>query len=151
MGFELKPIHKKVIEGKICPYCSCETEFVDSIVIFRKSYGMVYYCAPCQAWVGVHNGTKTAKGRLANANLRQLKKDAHLYFDKIWQLKIMSRSEAYAWLSRILELPGEYTHIGMFSEKTCADVVYFSKQLLNDNRRLDLDFGATPETEYFEL
>jgi hypothetical protein len=39
----------------------------------------------------------------------------------------------------------------MFSIKTCKDVVYFSKQLMNDNRRLDLDFGAEPVTQYFEL
>ena len=62
----------------------------------------------------------------------------------------MSRREAYTWLSEQLKLPIEYTHIGMFSEKTCKDVIYLSKQFLNDSRRLDMDFGVEPKTPYYD-
>ena len=140
-----------ILEGKICPYCGKETEFVDSSIIYGKSYGMIYLCKPCDAYCGVHKGTNKSLGRLANRQLRQAKKEAHKYFDKIWNLKLMKRHKAYKWLSEKLKIDPKYTHIGMFSEKTCKDVVYYSKQALNDNRRCDLDFGAEPVTEYFKI
>lgn len=143
---------EQIMQGKICPYCKKPTEYIDSIKIYvYKSHGFVYYCEPCNAYVGVHKGTNEAKGRLANAELRHWKKEAHEYFDKIWKLQLCTRSEAYKWLSETLKLDPKYTHIGMFGVKTCKDVVFFSKQFLNDNRRLDLDFGATPVTPYYEL
>jgi hypothetical protein len=156
---ELTDIQLQILEGKICPYCKQPSKLVDSKVVYGKSYGMIYLCQPCQAWVGVHKIERRRKfdegpkalGRLANAELREAKKEAHKYFDMIWKLKIMTRKEAYDWLSNILSVPRQFTHIGMFSIKTCKDVVYFSKQLMNDNRRLDLDFGAEPVTQYFEL
>ncbi len=148
---ELTLQQTEIIQGKVCPYCGRKSEYVDSAIIYGKSYGMVYFCKPCDAWCGVHKGTNNALGRLANSELREFKKQAHFYFDKVWKLNLLTRSGAYVWLSEKLNLPGEYTHIGMFSEKTCKDVIYYSKQLLNDNRRLGLDFGAEPVTEYYEL
>lgn len=140
-----------IIAGKICPYCGMPTEFVDSSAVYRQSYGMIYLCSGCGAYVGVHKGTDRALGRLAQRPLRKLKHEAHEFFDKIWQLEYMNRHEAYAWLSRILDLPPEYTHIGMFSEVTCQRTIYFSKQLLNDYRLLDLNGGHEPKTPYFPL
>lgn len=143
--------HKQILDAQICPYCGKEPEFVDSSTIYGKSYGMIYLCRGCDAYVGVHEGSKKALGRLADKQLRYWKKQAHEYFDKIWKLELRSRRGAYKWLSEKLDLHAEYTHIGMFSVKTCKEVVYYSKQLLNDMRRLDLDCGDEPKTEYFEL
>ena len=148
---ELNERQKQILAGKICPYCGQPTEFVDSVEIYGTSYGMMYLCRQCGAHVGVNKGTDRALGRLATKGLRKLKHEAHGYFDKIWQLEYMKRAEAYAWLSDMLNLPPEYTHIGMFSEITCIRVIYFSKQLLNDFRRLDLDSGNEPKTPYFPL
>lgn len=127
---ELTNRQKLIIQGKICPYCGKDTEFMDSSIVYGKSYGMIYICRTCNAYVSVHKGTDQALGRLANKQLRVLKHEAHEYFDKIWRFKLMKRTEAYTWLSSVLELPEEYTHIGMFSEKTCRQVIYVSKQLL---------------------
>lgn len=142
--------HLKIINGENCPYCFDEPEYVDSEEIYGKSYGMVYLCRPCNAYVGVHKGTNKPLGRLANKELRKWKKEAHEYFDKIWKLKINTRKESYKWLSIHLDIPSQFTHIGMFGVDTCKEVVRLSKQLLNDNRRLDLDFGAEPVTPYYE-
>lgn len=147
----LTSIEEQMMQGKICPYCKQKTEYVDSKIIYGKSYGFVYYCKKDAAWVGVHKGTNEALGRLANAELRDAKKQAHEYFDKIWQLKTMTRDEAYKWLSERIGTDPKYTHIGMFGVKTCKDVVYFSKQLLNDIRRSDLDWGDEPKTPYYEI
>jgi len=140
-----------IYNGKHCPYCDIPTKIVDSTVVYRQNYGKIYYCDKCGAYVGCHNNSEISKGRVANKELRKLKIEAHLYFDKIWKTKQMKRHDAYKWLSDKLNIPKEYTHIGMFSIKTCKDVVYYSKQLLNDLRRLELDFGQEPKTQYYEL
>ena len=54
-----------------CDYCGRETEYVDSKVIYGKSYGKIYLCRNCMAYVGVHKGTDKPLGRLANAELRR--------------------------------------------------------------------------------
>ena len=92
-----------ILSGRKCPYCGRETELVDSAEIYGgRSYGMVYLCRPCNAYVGCHDGTTRAKGRLADAELREWKKRAHEAFDPIWQNRHMGRKEAYAWLSERL-------------------------------------------------
>lgn len=48
-----------------CDYCGGPTEYVDSSVIYGRSYGMIYLCRPCRAYVGVHRGTNKPLGRLA--------------------------------------------------------------------------------------
>lgn len=44
----------EIITGKVCPYCGKPTEYVDSSVIYGRSYGMIYLCRDCRAYVGVH-------------------------------------------------------------------------------------------------
>jgi len=139
-----------IMQGKVCPYCKNTTEYVDSAIIYGKSYGMIYLCKPCDAYCGVHKGTDTALGRLANKDLREWKKEAHKYFDMIWKEKHETRSNLYGHLSKYLNLPPEYTHIGMFSIKTCKEVVDWSKMILNDLRRLDMDFGVDVKREHYD-
>ena len=74
-------------KGLLCPYCLNLTEYVDSSIIYGKSYGMIYLCKRCDAYVGVHRGTAKSLGRLANKTLRHWKKEAHRYFDNIWMRK----------------------------------------------------------------
>lgn len=124
----------EIIKGKICPYCYNNSEFIDSSLYYSNgvSYGMIYICRPCDAIVGVHKGTENALGRLANSTLRNLKKQAHTMFDQLWKTNEMSRSEAYRWLSQAMNLPPEYTHIGMFSEKSCEKVIILVKKYINE-------------------
>jgi len=117
----------EILSGKICPYCKQKTEFVDSEIIYGKSYGMIYLCKPCDAYCGVHKGTDVALGRLANKELREWKKKAHHYFDVLWQSTLMTRSEAYDWLSKNMGIEKAHTHIGMFNVDSCTKVVELSK------------------------
>ena len=127
-----------ILSGQQCPYCGGLSEYVDSTVIYGRSYGMIYLCKPCDAYCGVHKGTNIALGRLANRQLRELKKQAHLYFDALWQPPTakMTRKEAYRWLRDKLGTAKNETHIGMFTEQQCRDTVEFSKQLLDANNNL---------------
>lgn len=46
----------------ICPYCEKPAEFVDSSVIYGRSYGMIYLCRKCGAYVGVPPRIDQAEG-----------------------------------------------------------------------------------------
>lgn len=118
------------VSGKTCPYCLKKTVYVDSEEVYGRSYGMIYLCRPCDAWVGVHKGTNHALGRLANDELREAKKEAHYYFDKLWKAKMLqgisknkSRGAAYKWLASQLGIKAPETHIGWFDVDMCNRVV----------------------------
>ncbi|MDG1950945.1 MAG: zinc-finger-containing protein [bacterium] len=124
------------LRGKKCPYCKGETEYKDSSYIYGKSYGMVYLCEPCDAYVGVHHKTsKESLGSVANGQLRYWRKQAHAAFDPIafadrenpFSKKKWNRHAAYGWLRRKLDLPRELCHIGMFSINKCKQVVEICK------------------------
>lgn len=123
-----------------CPYCGQVSKLVDSAVVYHgKSYGLIYLCKPCDAYVGVHKGTSKPLGRLANKELREWKKRAHSVFDPIWQnvvteaiekhgyapkgVKYQARSKAYAALARELKIDPDQCHIGMFDIDKCKATV----------------------------
>ena len=130
--------------GHICPYCGSVTEYVDSSYVYGRSYGMIYICKPCDAYVGVHNGTNNALGRLANRDLRKAKKNAHLYFDRIAKTNLINkiwpeylsgvsnRNKAYKWLSKQLDIPEEICHIGMFDIEQCNEVIKLCQPYTNN-------------------
>jgi hypothetical protein len=127
-------MHNLINQGKQCPYCGNKTEYVDSAIVYGVSYGMIYYCEPCYAWVGTHKGSDIALGRLANAELRELKKQAHSAFDVLWKFenqKNKARNKAYAMLSKKMNLPPELTHIGMFDVEQCKKVIEICQIRLN--------------------
>jgi len=110
-----------------CPYCGERSELVDGTVIYphRPDLGSknFYRCAPCNAYVGCHPGTITPLGRLANAELRKAKMNAHAAFDPLWRQGYMCRRQAYEWLAQELGIDSEDCHIGMFDVATCKQVV----------------------------
>lgn len=123
--------NEQILYGKICPYCGSTPIFTDSAEVYGgRSYGMILLCRPCNAYVGVHKGTNTPLGRLANHELRNAKKKAHLYFDSLWKQsmsrgwsKYEARTAAYKWLSKEMGKTPEHTHIGMFNIEECERVV----------------------------
>ena len=111
-----------------CPYCSQPAVLTSSKEVYRgQDYGKIYLCRPCNAYVGVHEGTDRPLGRLANAELRKLKMAAHAAFDPIWKSKQTRRSDAYRWLASKLGITMAECHIGMFDEDQCKKVVEFCK------------------------
>lgn len=108
-----------------CDYCGRLAEFVDSKVVYGRSYGKIYLCRNCMAYVGVHKGTDVPLGRLANAELRYWKKAAHAAFDPLWKRGPFRyhRDVAYGWLARKMGLPFEQTHIGLFDVSQCKKAV----------------------------
>lgn len=120
-----------------CDYCSKPAELVGGDVIYPHRPDLAdkkfWLCRFCDAYVGCHrSGAWTEAGisdgtmplgRLANAELRLAKSQAHAAFDPLWRKGVLSRSAAYAWLSRELGVPKNKCHIGMFDTQTCRRVV----------------------------
>lgn len=84
-------------------------------------------CVHCDAWVGCHRGTTKPLGRLANAELRQAKQDAHVAFDALWRRTTpagtFDRGGAYTWLAQQLDIERADCHIGMMDVEQCRRVV----------------------------
>lgn len=119
----------------ICPYCNNEAKLVNGDVIYPHRPDLFalwfWYCADDNAWVGCHRGTKKPLGRLANAELRQAKCDAHVAFDALWRRTspagLFDRKGAYQWLADQLGIPRAECHIGMFDVDRCRLVVALCK------------------------
>lgn len=117
--------------GAKCPYCKGDTDLVDSIEVYQESHGLIYICRPCQAWVGVHQGTDTSLGTVAKKSLRTLRHEAHLVFDPLWQHKKKLtglstkgvRVKAYRWLRELLDIDKTEAHIGYLNESQCRIVI----------------------------
>lgn len=123
-----------ILSGKICPYCGRESELIDSAEIYNgKSYGKMYICRPCDAYVGCLWSSNKALGRLANAELRKYKHEAHNIFDQIWEKRLMGRHKAYTWLSQQLGTKRSLTHIGMFDVELCKKVIQLSTDYINEH------------------
>lgn len=121
-----------------CPHCGAQAEFVDSARVYRgNSYGMIYDCRPCDAYVGVHkagswrweNGVRVEHqgneplGSLANAQTRRARKQAHAMFDGLWMHGHMKRQAAYGWLQLAMNLTTERCHIAHMTAEECSKVV----------------------------
>lgn len=110
-----------------CPYCGADVTMMDTRKIYNKCFGYVYACSnypKCDSYVGVHKNSFKPLGRLANKELRALKKECHKYFDWLWKTSNKcDRSQAYKWLSEQLDMPQNQCHIGYFDEKTCQKVL----------------------------
>ncbi len=129
-----------VLHGHLCPYCGAPTVYVDSSEVYGRSYGMIYLCRPCRAWVGVHGKGKSgsqALGRLANAELRKWKQAAHSRFDSLWRLSTRKgrRRRAYAWLGSEMSLSSNTCHIGMMNVQQCQRVVQLCDNLVKSLSR----------------
>jgi len=123
--------HKQVFNADICPYCKSETVKDTETSIYGREYKGhgVFRCInypKCDAYVGRHKDGRPL-GRLANKELRSKKKEAHSFFDRIWKEGKVKRKELYKMLSEDLNIPKEFTHIGMFNKKTCIKVIAWSK------------------------
>ena len=111
----------------LCPYCNALAELVSDSEVYRRGYGgLIYLCRPCKAWVGCHKGGKKPLGRLADAELRQLKIRGHELFDPLWKRAGRSkRSAAYRWLAEGTGIPLEECHFGMMDVDRAQKAIAF--------------------------
>ena len=105
-----------------CPYCGCERIMLttNDRLYGRKFFTAgncnIYLCPMCNASVGTHPDGKTPLGRLADKELKTLKKQAHALFDPLWRTGARSRNQAYKWLAKKLGIPVKACHFGHFDK-----------------------------------
>lgn len=74
-------------------------------------------------------------GRPANGQLRQLRAEAHYYFDLLGKLNVFtSIGEMYSWLSYSLSIPIQETHIAYFDEYYCKKTIELCVEVLSNHR-----------------
>ena len=118
-----------------CPYCGTVAVCIDSKEIYGRSYGLAWKCPTCpDVYVGCHKGTRQPLGRLADAELRNAKIAAHAAFDPLWKRGTMTRSEAYWWLAKALNL-AEPPHIGEMNLDQCRRVVEVCRMASQTERK----------------
>ena len=123
-----------------CPYCGGRTELRSADGIYHENHKgtMLYVCKNyphCDTYVRVCPGTMLPIGTLANGRLRALRTEAHRYFNQLYERGIMTKREAYEWLSHMIGLPLSKTHIGLMGEYYCELVIEESKKLLGGTGR----------------
>lgn len=107
----------------LCPYCNKEALWCENKEIYGRNYGqsyMCYLCKDCKAYVGCHNNTTKALGTMANAELRNLRKEAHKNIDPYWKSKKMKRRDVYKKLSDIF---GFDVHVGESDAGLCEKLI----------------------------
>jgi len=133
-----KYLGRRLQEAPICPYCGTASEHVDGDVVYPHRPELAdkkfWLCRPCDAYVGCHPGTPEPLGRLANAELRKAKMEAHTAFDKLWKgdQAQMRRADAYKWLAAELGIGVDDCHIGMFDLDACKKVIEATTQRLRE-------------------
>lgn len=116
----------------MCPYCGKRAVLTSSKEVYNgQDFGPLYLCKckPGWAYVGCHPGTTRPLGRLADAQLRAAKKEAHRVFDKLWKKKGRKRKDAYAWLAKQLGVSGAECHIGEMDVDLCLRVIDICKRV----------------------
>jgi hypothetical protein len=134
----------KDVLAPTCPLCAKLALLVTGAAIYphRPDLAHKYFwqCAPCDAYVGTHDGTQQSLGTPANKELRRARNILHKQMvDPLWQnepysgaydhpqddkraIKKIQRSamgHVYRFLAHKLELPVPDTHIGMFNLDQC--------------------------------
>jgi hypothetical protein len=106
-----------------CPYCNNEAVWCENKELYGKNYGksyMIYLCKPCNAYVGCHNNSKKALGTIANKELREWRKKAHLHIDPLWKSGKWTRKGVYKYLSKVFN---REIHIGESDIETCRRIL----------------------------
>lgn len=131
-----------------CPYCGSTIQLrsADGIYKDNSTGTKLYVCSrypDCDAYVRVIPGTSTPVGSMANGGLRALRREAHRHFDLLHQTGLMTRNEAYIWLSTMLQAPLSQAHIGYLGDYYCKQVIEESKRLIENRRQLQARWPAS--------
>lgn len=113
-----------------CPYCGASAICRPASTVYgaktidRKSY--LYVCSrwpDCDAYVSAHKKDRKPMGTMANHSLRRKRILAHQALKRLQKERHMNKWAVYVWLQAKMGLDESQTHIGMFSEQMCDQVI----------------------------
>lgn len=132
----------KFYNGFQCVYCFGDNELIESKDFYKSGidYGLLYWCKKCDAHVGCHFGTDKSLGTVAKKELRDLRHQAHFYFDPMWKKRKElsglttkgARAKAYNWMSTILAIEKEASHIGYLNIEQCKRLILECKKYIKE-------------------
>lgn len=124
-----------MIKAPTCPYCG------ESAILLPRGEvdadnprGKVWACLPCDAWVPTHYNSLENKpmGRLANAELRETKREALEAFTSLWRAWEIDRRTAYAWLAHHMGLSMSECDFGKFDMKQSLQAYEIANDFIPD-------------------
>ena len=133
---QLSKTEKEILTGIRCPYCNCATKKVTDIEIYGPHSNYNQSFIQCEMNTDHYVGTFAngqALGRLADAELRKLKREGHALFDQLWQGEnavFRTRDQAYVWLARNMRLSNDLTHFAMFNNEQCVQSMNLVREFL---------------------
>lgn len=120
----LKRVENPIPPPTECPCCQGPVRLINNSEIYNgREFGdwpYAYYCKLCDAYVGLHPGTDIPLGTLATKVLREARKSSKTSFTKLYKANKWSRTEAYDWLAKKLDIPRGECHFGWFKEYQCT-------------------------------
>lgn len=115
-----------MIAEVVCPYCGKHADLMSN-GIFRggNATGVVWACLPCDARVGVvkKDAGFNPLGRLANEELRALKKKTYVAFEQVSAVTGMSRTAVYRLVEAEADIPRRECQLGMFDLTRCQQAL----------------------------
>jgi hypothetical protein len=128
-----------------CDYCGAPATLArtgDEAYPYRDDHGPLWICVPCQAWIGTfaRSTRNVPLGRLANAQLRDLKVQLHAALEPLVQAKVRrdgcnvfeARSKGMKWLAQAIGVDAEKCSIHTLDAEQCeraiAIVAEFEKE-----------------------
>ena len=142
-----------------CPVCGKKAELVKGDKVYPHRSDLrkkkFYACLEHDAFVGCHPDTNIAMGYLATASLRKLRSQVHRLYDPLWREKYFkSRSKAYSWFAKKMQLPASITHVAMFDESQCRKALMLLEakweEIKQEKHQQMLDDKWKPKENLFE-
>lgn len=104
-----------------CGDCGSDMHLVQSPKFKRPFYGCRRF-PECRGTMGAHDNGSPLGTPIDTAG-RVARKRAHAAFDRIWQEKSLSRSDAYKWMQQRMNLTSEEAHISRLSAEQCEHLI----------------------------
>jgi len=92
----------------ICPKCGEEAKTI------MTKYGIKNICCNLWSW---------GNAPLVEAKVHKARIRAHKTFDKLWKSGLLTRTQAYGWLSKALNIPKNKCHMKKMDYDTARRVV----------------------------
>lgn len=128
-----------VPKPQICPYCGASVNRVHSSQIFHNNTdGFYYVCSNwprCTAYTKENPIFKKPTSTIADRATRLKRQEAHYWFDQMHIGFGMTKSAAYEWLAKELQIRRANCHIGLFDIEMCNRVISIVSSKLGSSIR----------------
>lgn len=133
--------------GQLRCHCGSRVVLRDAAEVCRthRAGAKAYVCARypiCNSYVMAHPDTQAPMGSLAGPELRKLRREAHVEFNRLYESGLMTKRDAYQWLAQTVQAPMAHAHIAHLGDYYCRVVIRKSRELMSNRMMLDQVAGG---------